>query len=125
VPEPIMGCNREGDDFNRPPAQLPLGDALEPGPLDVVAPLRTPRGVGRSGGRELEDLPPYPDHPSVLADLDPEVHGLPLGASGPTIGKSRPWRYPSRRCRRANNAHLGEGRGSDKPKECSTTSPTS
>ena len=28
MPQPIMGCNREGDDFN-PPAHLPLGDALE------------------------------------------------------------------------------------------------
>jgi hypothetical protein len=32
------------------PAQLPLGDALEPGPLEVVG-LDAPLGVGRSGSR--------------------------------------------------------------------------
>jgi hypothetical protein len=48
------------------PAQLPLGDALELGSLEVVdldAPL---------GQEPLEDVPRHPDHAPILADLDPE-----------------------------------------------------
>jgi hypothetical protein len=36
-------------------------------------------GVGRSGSSRWNTRPRYPDHPAVLADLDPELHGLPLG----------------------------------------------
>ena len=61
------------------PAQLPLGDALEPGPLEVVRLIaalgRGPLGQGAAGTRSARD----PDHAAVLADLDPELDGLPIG----------------------------------------------
>jgi hypothetical protein len=68
------------------PAQLPLGDGLEPGPLEVVS-LDTPLGGGRSERQPLEDAPWDPDHAAVLADLDPELDSLPLGVPAGALGK--------------------------------------
>ena len=51
---------------------------FEPGSLGVI-------GCDASLGRwPLQELPlehslRHPEHASVLADLDPELHGLPLG----------------------------------------------
>ena len=63
------------------PAKLPLGNALEPRPLEVVcfdASLRR----GPLGQEPLKDPPRYPDHATVFADLDTELHGLPIGVRG-------------------------------------------
>jgi hypothetical protein len=35
--------------------------------------------LGRVGEQALKHAPRDPDHAFVLADLDPELHGLPLG----------------------------------------------
>ena len=61
-----------------PPTDLPLGDALEPGTLEIVgldAPLRR-RSFGQ---KTLEHPPRNPDHTTVLPNLDAELHRLPLG----------------------------------------------
>jgi hypothetical protein len=50
----------------------------EPGPLEVVR-FDAPLGDGAFREQALEDPPRHPNHPSVLADLDPELHGLSLG----------------------------------------------
>jgi hypothetical protein len=43
------------------PGQLPVGNPLEPGSLEIVS-LDAPLGVGGSGGRALEHAPRDPDH---------------------------------------------------------------
>ena len=66
------------------PAQLPLGDALEPGPLKVErldSPLR-----GAAPGGALEDAPRTPEDTAVFSDLDPELDGL-LRSSGRPRGR--------------------------------------
>jgi hypothetical protein len=50
----------------------------------------------------LEHAPRNPDHAAVLADLDPELHGLPLGIpsgvlGGTAVGKQCPSGYPAPR----------------------------
>jgi hypothetical protein len=59
-------------------AQLPLVDALEPGPLEIVG-FDAPLGRGPPRQQPLEDAARDPDHTLVLADLDPELNGLPVG----------------------------------------------
>jgi hypothetical protein len=39
--------------------------------------------------KALEYAPRDPDHAVVLADLDPELHGLPLGISAGVLPKRR------------------------------------
>jgi len=53
-----------------PPREVPLGNALEPGPLQAV---RLDAQLGGWPLRQwaLEHLPQHPDHAAVLADLDP------------------------------------------------------
>jgi hypothetical protein len=58
--------------------QLPLGDALEAGSLEVVR-LNAALGGGPLGQEALEDATRDTDRAGVLPDLDPELHGLPLG----------------------------------------------
>jgi hypothetical protein len=60
-----------------PPLELPLGDALEPGPLKAVR-LDASLRCGPLGRGPLEDPPRDPNHPAVLPDRDPEFHRLPL-----------------------------------------------
>jgi hypothetical protein len=60
------------------PTQLPLGDALEPGPLEIVR-LHTPLGCGPLGQEPLEHAPRHPDDATVFADLDPGLYRLLLG----------------------------------------------
>jgi hypothetical protein len=43
------------------PAQLPLGDALEPGPLEIIS-LDAPLGGGPLGQEPPEYAPRDPDH---------------------------------------------------------------
>jgi hypothetical protein len=74
---PILG--------QRAPAELPLGDALEPGSLEVVG-FDAPLGGGRLRQEPLEDAPRHPDHTPVLADLDPELNGLALGIPPGVLG---------------------------------------
>ena len=69
-----------------PPAQLPLGDALEAGPLEEVC-FDAPLGGGPLSGQPLEHPPRNPDHSPALADLDPELHGLPLGTPAGDLGE--------------------------------------
>jgi hypothetical protein len=68
------------------PAQLPLSDALEAGPLEIVG-FDAPLGGGPIGREPLEYAPRHPDHAAVLADLDPELHGLPLGIPAGDLGE--------------------------------------
>jgi hypothetical protein len=68
-----------------PPAQFPLGDVLEPGPLEVVG-FDAPLGRGSLREQPLEHAPRDPDHPAVLADRDPELHGLPVGIPAAVLG---------------------------------------
>jgi hypothetical protein len=35
----------------------------------------------------LKRAPRDPDHPAILADLDPELHGLPLGIPAGVLGE--------------------------------------
>jgi hypothetical protein len=35
----------------------------------------------------LEHAPRHPNHVAVLADLDPELHGLPIGIPADVLGK--------------------------------------
>ena len=37
----------------------------------------------------MEHAPRNPDHAMVLADLDPELHGLPLGGPAGVLGERR------------------------------------
>ena len=53
-----------------PLAELPLGDALEPGPLGGAS-SNEPLGGWVAPGAALEDAPRDPNHPAVLTDLDP------------------------------------------------------
>jgi hypothetical protein len=62
------------------PTQLPLGDAFQPGSLEVVG-FDASLGGGPLSGQPLEHPPRHPDHAAILADLDPELHRLPLGIS--------------------------------------------
>jgi hypothetical protein len=41
--------------------------------------FHAPLGGGRLREETLKHPPRHPDHAAVLADLDPELHGLPLG----------------------------------------------
>ena len=54
------------------PPLLPLGDALEPGPLEVVR-LDAPLGGRPLWEEPLEHAPRVPNHALVLGDLDPEL----------------------------------------------------
>jgi hypothetical protein len=54
------------------------GDALEAGSLEVVR-LNAALGGGPLGQEALEDATRDTDRAGVLPDLDPELHGLPLG----------------------------------------------
>jgi hypothetical protein len=75
------------------PPQPPLGDPLEPSPLEVGG-FHAPLGWAFQE-QPLEHAPRDPDHPAVLADLDPELHGRPLASrrasSGTTVGKQHPF----------------------------------
>jgi hypothetical protein len=69
-------------------AQLPLGDALEPGPLEVVG-TDAPLGGGPLGRQVLEQAPRHSHNALVLADLDPELHRPPLGIPAGVLGERR------------------------------------
>src|ERR1700757_2055923 len=69
-----------------PPAKLSLGNALEPRPLKVVCFDASFRG-GPLGQEPLKDPPRYPDHATVFADLDTELHGLVLGVPSGILGE--------------------------------------
>jgi hypothetical protein len=45
-----------------------------------------PLGGGAFRGQALGDAPRDPDHPSVFADLDPELYHLPLGIPAGRLG---------------------------------------
>jgi hypothetical protein len=60
------------------PPKFPLGYALKPRPLEIVR-LDTPLGGGPLGQEALEHPSRDPDDAVVLADLDPELDGLPVG----------------------------------------------
>jgi hypothetical protein len=60
------------------PAQLPLSDALEAGALEVVG-FNAALGGGALRQYPLEHTARHPDDTPVLADLNPEPHGLPVG----------------------------------------------
>jgi hypothetical protein len=66
-----------------PPTQLLLGDALEPGALEVVR-LNAAFGRGPLREQALEHAPWDPDHAAVLADLG----GLPLGIQAGILGSA-------------------------------------
>jgi hypothetical protein len=66
-------------------AELPLGDALEPGALDVVC-LDAPLWGGPLRKQASEHAPRDPNHATVRADLDPELHRLPLGVLSGVLG---------------------------------------
>jgi len=68
------------------PAQLPLSDALEPGPLEVVC-LDAPLGGGPLRQQALEHAPRDPDNAAVLPDLYPELDGLPVGVPVGVFGE--------------------------------------
>jgi len=63
------------------PSQVPLGDALEPGPLEVVR-LGAARGSGPLRQYPLEHAPRDPDEAAVFPDLDGLVLGVPVGVFG-------------------------------------------
>jgi hypothetical protein len=67
-------------------AQLPLGDTLKPGSLEIVG-LNTPLRRWPLGEQALKHPPRDPDHAVVLADLDPELYGLPLGIPAGVFGE--------------------------------------
>jgi len=69
-------------------AQLPLGDGLDRRWASTHRP-----GGGPLWEQPLEDAPRHPDHTPGLADLDPELHRLPLGHSSERPrGKGEPCR---------------------------------
>ena len=68
------------------PSQVPLGDALEPGPLEVVR-LGAARGSGPLRQYPLEHAPRDPDEAAVFPDLDPELDGLVLGVPVGVFGE--------------------------------------
>ena len=55
------------------------------GPLEVVG-FHAPLGGGALREQPLDHAPRDPDHAVVLADLDPELHGRPLGIPGRDTG---------------------------------------
>jgi hypothetical protein len=71
---------------NWAPAEFALGDALEPGSLEIVS-LDAPLGGGPLREQPLEHALRDPDHAVVLADLDPELHGLPIGIPAGILGE--------------------------------------
>jgi class 3 adenylate cyclase len=68
------------------PANLPLGNALEPRPLEVVC-LDASFRRGPLGQEPLKDPARHPDHATVFADLDTELHGLVLGIPSSILGE--------------------------------------
>ena len=68
-----------------PPTDLSFGNALEPGPLSVAG-FNTPLWGGPLGEQPLEHAPRHSNHAAVLADLDPELHRLPLGLPAGVLG---------------------------------------
>ena len=46
-------------------------------------------GVGPLRDQASEHAPRHPDHPAVFADLDPELHRLPLGIPAGVLSGSR------------------------------------
>jgi hypothetical protein len=58
-----------------------------------------PLGGGPLGEQPLEHAPRDPDHAVVPADLDPELHGLPLGIPAGVLGVAKPPLRPVRRSR--------------------------
>jgi hypothetical protein len=69
-------------------AQLPPGDGLEPSALGMIR-LNTPLRGGTFRKQALENSPRNPNHLAVCADLDPELHGLPLGIPAGSRGEQR------------------------------------
>jgi hypothetical protein len=78
-----------------PLPQLPLVDALEPGPLEIVG-FDTLLGRGSLWEQALEYAPGDGDHTAVLSDLDPELDGLPLGFPMGSSGNGKWERYLTR-----------------------------
>ena len=70
------------------PAQLPLGDALEPGPLKEGGRDAALRG-GPLGQWTLEHAPRHPDDAAVLADLNRKLDGLPIRVPTGVLGKAK------------------------------------
>ena len=58
---------------------------LEPGSLEVVR-LDAPLGGGPLREQPLEHPPRDPDHPLILADLDPELDGPPFSIPVGVLG---------------------------------------
>ena len=67
------------------PAQLPLGDALEPGPLEVV---RLDRALSR-GAPGQQAFVTRAGAPGPPSDLDPELHGPPFGIPAGVLGEGK------------------------------------
>ena len=65
-----------------------LSDPFEPGPLEIVR-FDAPLGGGPLWEQSLEHAPRDPDHAVVLADLDPELHGLAFGIPAGVLGECR------------------------------------
>jgi hypothetical protein len=63
-------------------------DTPEPSFSDGSGPRRTARGWPLRE-QPLEPAPWDPNHPAVLADLDPELHGLPLAVPAGVLGEWR------------------------------------
>ena len=78
--------------------------------------------------KALEYSPRDPDHAAVLADLDPELHGLPLGIPAGVLGE----RWLGNDAARAilltgaanEERHLGRVKRDDRSEERSISSPT-
>ena len=71
---------------------------------------------GWAGQEPLEHAPRPPDRPVILADLDPELHRLPLGIPAGVLGVAKPPLRPVRQSRSHRlaailAADLSKGRG--------------
>jgi hypothetical protein len=61
-----------------PAAQLAFGDQFEPGPLKMVS-FEAPLGCRALRQQELKNPPADPRNASILADLNAEFDGHPVG----------------------------------------------
>jgi hypothetical protein len=84
-----------------PVAQLPFGDKLEPGPLEVV---RCKAALGRycAVDKAPEDLARNTNDPLVFADADAKFNGLPVGIPAGVLGEAEEHDAPPTRIARCS-----------------------
>src|SRR5262249_60739284 len=70
---------------NRARTVLRFGVAPDPVGVEMVR-LAAPLGEGPPGERPLDHAPRHPTHATVLADLDLELHRLPIGIPAGGLG---------------------------------------